>query len=110
MAGSSPADAWAVGYFTSCLTARPQILIEHWNGENWRRVSAPQLPRTTNLTSVTAISASNAWAVGAKVNDSGHDQTLILHWKGKRRQPRPGRGGSRARGERAGAPEAWPSA
>jgi Low-density lipoprotein receptor domain class A len=60
VAGSGPADVWAVG---------EKGVIAHWNGQSWQ----PSASGTTvNLTDVWADSAASAWAVGG----SG----TILHW------------------------------
>lgn len=51
---------------------------------SWQVVSSPS-PGTFNnvLTGVTAVSATNLWAVGFDFNSSGPLQTLIEHWNGK---------------------------
>jgi hypothetical protein len=60
VAGSGPADVWAVG---------EKGVIAHWNGQAWQ----PSASGTTvNLTDVWADSSASAWVVGG----SG----TILHW------------------------------
>jgi hypothetical protein len=62
-------------------------LILHWNGKVWAQVPSPD-PVTVKsneltwnlLQGVTAMSASNAWAVGT-VNSGG--LVVLLHWNGK---------------------------
>lgn len=84
VSGTSATNAWAVGLFTGCFFLAPQVLIEHWNGKAWRMVRPPKINSLTDLlTGVTAISASNAWAVGTVLGGKGFDQTLVLHWNGK---------------------------
>jgi hypothetical protein len=78
----SPNDAWAVGDF-STAKAGSKTLIEHWNGRVWKRVPSPS-PGTDgqDLKSITAVSSSNAWAVGYyRVGD--RIKSLILHWDGR---------------------------
>jgi hypothetical protein len=77
----SPSNAWAVGDF-SPGPAKSQTLIEHWNGISWSTVPSPDPSTTTqNLVSVSAVSPSDAWAVGY-YSGTGNIQTLILHWNG----------------------------
>jgi hypothetical protein len=73
------ASAWAVG--TSSL-GNPQII--RWNGRGWQREPTPGGDRLTspaggNLNGVAALSARNAWAVGAGM----YNRALIEHWDGK---------------------------
>ena len=93
----SASDAWAVGYYRNNTTTVDDTLILHWNGTAWSKVTSPN-PGSSNdneLVSVSAESASNAWAVGGSVN-TGTDisDTLILHWNGtawsKVTSPNPG--------------------
>jgi eukaryotic-like serine/threonine-protein kinase len=64
VAATSATSAWAVGCTDGCpLGGTP--LIERWDGTAWTQVAAPTTPYSLyNLTSVAAISATNAWAVG----------------------------------------------
>jgi hypothetical protein len=62
---TSPTDVWAVG----------NVLIEHWDGHVWSRLTSPGAGHSRNLTSVTAISLSDAVAV-----DAGRG--AIDHWDG----------------------------
>jgi hypothetical protein len=53
----------------------------------WRVVPSPNPASALNiLTGVAAISASDAWAVGHRVNSSGLGKTLTLHWNGSQWQ------------------------
>jgi hypothetical protein len=86
VAATSAVNAWAVGFTgpTGAGTGQ-QTMIDHWNGKRWTRVPSPNLPGASAslLYSVTAISSSSAWAVGAaSVGD--RSKTLILHWDGTR--------------------------
>ena len=78
----SASDVWAVGNSQSGSAAF-QTLIEHWNGSSWSQVSSPS-PGTglNSLIGVTAVSASDVWAVGISQSGSAADQTLIEHWNG----------------------------
>jgi hypothetical protein len=88
----SATDAWAAGYKCSnaeCST--PDLtystLIEHWNGRKWSTVASPSPGPSTQLTGVSAVSATDAWAVG--YTNSGPVNTvagpgLILHWNGRK--------------------------
>ena len=76
-------QVWAVGYYIDTSTTY-QPLIERWNGTSWSVVPNPSLATVDNiLNGVTAISATNVWAVGAENNTTaGVEQTLIEHWDG----------------------------
>ncbi|MGH2496435.1 MAG: hypothetical protein ACRDIV_17185 [Ktedonobacteraceae bacterium] len=99
VAAVSASDVWAVGFVTnntSSQTPLDQTLIEHWNGSSWSVVKSPNPgPGSSNdhLNGVTAISASNVWAVG---NSNTFAQTLIEHWNGSHwsvvKSPSPGSG------------------
>jgi hypothetical protein len=70
-------DIWTVGE-TDPTAATVHGLIEHWNGSSWKVVPS-QIPERyqSSLNGVTAISASDVWAVGTYDR-----QTLIVHWDG----------------------------
>ena len=79
----SPTDIWAVGYSANGNNAYRQTLIEQWNGTSWQIVSSPNPGTVYNvLSGVTALSASNLWAVGYSTNNNGIAQTLIEQWNG----------------------------
>jgi hypothetical protein len=71
--------AWAVGQYFSGRFGRTLIL--HWNGTRWKHVTSPNPGRANQneLLGVTAVSRTNAWAVG-----SSGMSTLVLHWNGTR--------------------------
>jgi hypothetical protein len=82
---TSASNAWAVG---EVVTSSVRTLILHWNGHAWKRVASPNPHPNRNtgdlLTSVTALSGRNAWAVGAVIsNVAGPISGLILHWNGR---------------------------
>ena len=77
----SPSDAWAVGsYRTKPVNAGvARTLVLHWDGARWERVSSPNPGRAdAGLAGISAVSASDIWAVGK----SG-SQELVEHWDGQ---------------------------
>jgi hypothetical protein len=73
----------------------------HWNGTSWRPVASPSPSGGGYLTSVTAVSATSAWAVGIITQGGpgspGTDVPIIEHWNGRKwylqRFPHPVEGG-----------------
>jgi hypothetical protein len=55
-----------------------KVLILQWTGSGWKKVANPA-PRGSSLQSITAPSATSAWAVG----DTESGKTLILHWNSR---------------------------
>jgi hypothetical protein len=77
----SATDIWAVGGFDTADSQRHGLIL-HWDGSAWTQQQF-QDPGAT-LSAVTAVSASDAWAVGTVVvgpAGQGTD-TVILHWNG----------------------------
>ncbi len=98
VAATSSSSAWAVGESVKDVgPSVSQTLIARWNGTAWAQVSSPNPGGTGSgsanfLLSVTATSASNAWAVGSYATSptvNGH--TLVVHWNGTawKQQPSP---------------------
>jgi hypothetical protein len=87
VAATSDKNIWAVG--TDSFAGGDnygRTLIEHWNGSKWTAVPSPNQSFGGNndvLSSVAAVSASDAWAVGAASEDAG-SAPLIEHWNGSR--------------------------
>jgi hypothetical protein len=81
VSGTSATDVWAVGDYADA-DVNWHSLIEHWDGTSWQVVPSPnKFPEYNNLLGVTAISSSDAWAVGYSYR--GNDwPTLIEHWDG----------------------------
>jgi hypothetical protein len=70
---------WTVGNYLQNSQGNYQTLTERWNGKVWQVIASPSIGTFgSNLLSVTALSANNAWAVG-----SGNDQGLIEQWNGR---------------------------
>jgi hypothetical protein len=82
VAATSAKNAWAVGYAGS--SASPKVLMLHWNGTAWSRVTRPSvLTGRGELSAITVVNAKDAWAAGFTggfVNTSR--RTLLLHWNG----------------------------
>src|SRR5579872_5342544 len=85
----STTDAWAVGY--KCSNAdcsEPNLtystLIDHWNGKTWSTVASPDSGPSDQLTGVSAVSATDAWAVGTWDAYGVNAHALFLHWNGKK--------------------------
>src|SRR5205823_6397868 len=98
VSAASASSIWTVGFLTnnSSQTPSDQTLIEHWNGKIWSVMKSPNPGSSSDhLTGVTAVSASDAWAVGTGMTNSG--KTLIEHWNGTNwsvvASPSPGSGG-----------------
>jgi hypothetical protein len=109
-------QAWAAG--SSCPPAgcapgtKVPALILNWNGTSWSKASTPDLPAGNELTGVAAISASNAWAVGAGASPGRTGTvTLIVRWNGRSwstvTSPRPGVSSGFAAVSAASATDAW---
>jgi hypothetical protein len=76
-------DAWAVGQqFVAAGQPPAPPAIYHWNGTAWSLVSSPALPQASSLGSVSASSATDAWAVGGERVGRRGSQTLLEHWNG----------------------------
>ena len=85
----SAADAWAVGcYGFNVNTGAAVTLALHWDGTRWAQVATPSpgAAHSACLDGVTALSASDAWAVGffTPSPTSGAQKPLVLHWDGAR--------------------------
>jgi hypothetical protein len=84
----SPARGWAVGFSCApnCARGPEDTLIERWNGSTWTRVPSPDLSPIEGLTSVSAVSATDAWAAGTYYAPRSLQvfRTLLLHWNGTR--------------------------
>src|SRR5437867_1996850 len=73
VAGTSSTDVWAVGY--NAILPAPGLIL-HWDGSTWTQV--PEPIDGVSLYDVTAVSPTDAWAVG-RIYDV---PPLILHWDG----------------------------
>jgi hypothetical protein len=83
VAAAANNNAWAVGYSGSFSS--PKILMLHWNGSVWSTVASKQLNligSAGDLSGITAVNATDAYAVGYTGNPGGTTHTLLLHWNG----------------------------
>jgi hypothetical protein len=83
VSGTGPNDVWAVGNAGHGLYGRGDALTQHWDGTAWSIVRTP-LPShgaAHVLASVSAVSPTDAWAVG-NVGDGEIGVHIILHWDG----------------------------
>jgi hypothetical protein len=80
----SAKQAWAVGTYRNNVTKASDTLILNWDGTSWSKVKSPNPSATANeLSGVSAVTSTDAWAVGYYANDAnGAQDTLILHWNG----------------------------
>jgi len=79
---TSASNAWAVG--SSYNGTADKTVIVHWDGSAWKQVRSPNPGGTTqnsDLMSVAATTATDAWAVGSYGTGTGM-RTLALHWDG----------------------------
>jgi hypothetical protein len=85
VSAASPASAWAVGCAIPDSELCASDLADHWNGKTWTRVAVPSPAGSfgvdVGLTSVTDISATDAWAIGT--TEGGSNYVQIVHWNGK---------------------------
>jgi hypothetical protein len=57
-------DVWAVGEKFRVDALGSVTLIKHFDGTRWREVESPDLGAKSSLTSITAVSSRELWAVG----------------------------------------------
>lgn len=92
MVAISATNIWAVGTVAvSSLQADDAAsfspLVEHWDGSSWSLMQLPASLHGTFLSSVTATSADDVWAVGAAranltVGSTSDNAPLAAHWDG----------------------------
>jgi hypothetical protein len=87
IAAISRTDMFAVGGLGDTF-APTQTMIQRWNGTTWQTVPSPFSDTATeSLGGVSAVSATDAWAVGSYgTQTNSKNQTLIVRWNGKRWQ------------------------
>jgi len=79
----SATDVWAVGRDLTATTGKTLVL--HWDGRAWTQVSSPSFGLSnggSQLTAVSALTGSDAWASGLVFTNGGGEGTLLLHWDG----------------------------
>jgi hypothetical protein len=82
----SRANCWAAGIHISDRGIGRNAVL-HWNGAAWSAVTTPQPGENVagdgrQLSAVTCTSASDCWAVGGYVGDSGSERDQALRWNG----------------------------
>src|SRR5215813_12105649 len=79
----SSSNAWAVGTWSRTGGSPWMSLIEHYTGGGWQLKASPSPGNDTNsLAGVSALSTTNAWAVGSYHTNGRSLKTLIEHWNG----------------------------
>jgi hypothetical protein len=85
----APNDVWAVGFDDILVRhggeTTPRTLIEHWDGRSWSLVPSPNVGDGSDLQSVSAVSGTDIWAVGASYRGFGErarSRALVEHWDG----------------------------
>jgi hypothetical protein len=77
--------AWATGIYVQASGHTGRALTMHWSRGKWRIVPAANPGSADDmLFSVTAVSDSDVWAVGAYDGSNGFFHPLIEHWNGQR--------------------------
>jgi len=82
---SSRTNAWAVGFSVKAVPHASFTVALHWNGKVWKHVPTPH-PAHGNgdaLTSVDALSAGTAFAVGNFRNAKNLVQNAAMQWNGR---------------------------
>jgi hypothetical protein len=86
----SASDAWAGGTYCARACGHSgevdRALMAHWNGTKWSVVPIPSADARSDfaeVTSVSAASAADVWAVGYYAAKSGN-RTMTMHWNGSR--------------------------
>jgi hypothetical protein len=86
VAAVSKDDVWAVGYHIEAPVPPAQgsgikhMLIVHWDGTRWTNTPTSNMPPTSELNGISALSKSDVWAAGSIPGQA--PQTLVLHWDG----------------------------
>lgn len=78
VAAVSATDAWAVGSTIDTGVGPSRTLVLHWDGSRWSQIESPNPGISSGLSGVTAVSATDVWAVGQYDSEAG----LLLHWDG----------------------------
>ena len=88
--GSGPDDLWAVGYMLSADQSQESLLLEHFNGTQWKNVAFPTQDSACDpglsdcfldATAVAASAPGNAWLAG-NVSQPNATQHVLAHWNG----------------------------
>jgi len=85
LSATSPSDIWLAGTTISPSAGTTTAEALHYNGATWSVVPMAQPGTSTpSIQAVTAISATDAWAVGEDIGATSAigGSTLIEHWNG----------------------------
>jgi hypothetical protein len=80
-------EVWAAGFSDNPNCLCGQTVVEHWNGSLWTRLTTPNPGVADYLTGVTAISATDIWAVGYEWISNFTELPLLLHYNGTTWKP-----------------------
>jgi hypothetical protein len=77
-------DVWAVGDYTDLIGGAENFraMAQHWDGSVWSMVTVPQPGVQSDLSSISALSSNDIWAVGDYMPNSTVYSTFVLHWDG----------------------------
>lgn len=83
-AADSATDVWAVGYQIVSGVGTDMTLVEHYDGNSWQSVLDARPSGVSSLYGVSALSASDVWAVGLNEQQVGlgNASTFIEHFDG----------------------------
>jgi hypothetical protein len=87
LAATSASDIWAAGATGDQVAGGSLIL--HWAGTSWQRIPSPNgSGPLSGLSSLSAVAADDAWAVGSSRNGpfSAPTEAIVLHWDGSQWQ------------------------
>lgn len=83
LASVSPSDGWAVGRFLTKDNDSAGAMIQRWDGSAWKLFGNPLEDQDgAALSGVTAVSATDVWAVGERTNADGVKVPMTLHFDG----------------------------
>jgi hypothetical protein len=74
---------WAAGYAEDPGCICGETIVDFWNGSTWKRMDTPNPGIADFLSSISAVSPSEIWAVGSEWPNQGNEQPVILRWDGK---------------------------
>jgi hypothetical protein len=83
VSGSSSSDVWAAGSYWDDTQQRRTLLM-HWDGSRWTVTRSANIAGSENLLNgVSALTPTEAWAVGSSLDASFSGRTLIQRWNGR---------------------------
>jgi hypothetical protein len=83
VSASSSSDVWVVGQYRSERSLPLQPLAEHWDGKSWTVVPLAPGSGDGSLAGVSAVSPTDAWAVGDLIRKPGtQSRPVVAHWNG----------------------------